>query len=77
MLLSSFLEEGSKIENRNGPYTFDDNILTPKNFPADFPHSFDQNEHFNYNQKQEEEKLSLKAKMIYHQRRKMDNIMGK
>ena len=50
-----FLVEGSEIENRDGPYTADHYIPTPKNIPADFLHSFDQNEHYNYNQKEEEE----------------------
>ena len=40
-----FLVEGSEIENRDGPYTADDYIPTPKNIPANFLHSFDQNEH--------------------------------
>ena len=31
-------------------------ISTPKNITADFLHSFDQNERYNYNQKDEEEK---------------------
>ena len=41
-----FLVEGSEIENRDGPYTADDYIPTSKNIPADFLHSFDQNEHY-------------------------------
>ena len=49
-----FLVEGSEIENRDGPYTADEYIPTPKNIPADFLHSFDQIEHYNYNQKEEE-----------------------
>ena len=48
--------EGSEIENRDGPYTTGDYIPTSKNIPADFLHSFDQNEHYNYNEKEEEEK---------------------
>ena len=48
-----FLVEGSEIENRDGPYTADDYIPTPKNIPADFLHSFDQNENYNYNEKEE------------------------
>ena len=40
-----FLVEGSEIENRDGLYTDDDYIPTPKNIPADFLHSFEQNEH--------------------------------
>ena len=51
-----FLVEGSEIENRDGPYTAYDYIPTPKNILADFLHSFDQNEHYNYNEKEEEEK---------------------
>ena len=31
-----FLVEGSEIENRDGPYTADDYIPTPKNIHADF-----------------------------------------
>ena len=50
-----FLVEGSEIENRDGSYTADDYIPTPKNISADFLHSFDQNEHYNYNEKEEEE----------------------
>ena len=72
-----FLVEGSEIENRDGPYTADDYIPTSKNIPADFLHSFDQNEHHNYNEKEEEKKRSLKTKMIFHQRRKMNKIKGK
>ena len=33
-----FYVEGSEIENRDGPYTVDDNIPTPKNNHADFLH---------------------------------------
>ena len=72
-----FLVEGSEIENRDSPYTADDYIPTPKYIPADFLHSFDQNEHYNYNEKEEEDKRSLKTKMISHQRRKMDKVKGK
>ena len=36
-----FLVEGSEIENRDGPYTADYYILTPKNIPADLLHSFE------------------------------------
>ena len=71
-----FLAEGSEIENRDGPYTADDYIPTPKNISADFLHSFDKNEHYNYNEKEEEEKKSLKTNMISRQRRKMDKIKG-
>ena len=55
-VVEQFLVEESEIENRDGPYTADDYITTPKNIPADFLHSFDQNEHYNYNEKEEEEK---------------------
>ena len=72
-----FLVEGSEIENRDGPYTADDYIPTSKNIIADSLHSFDQNEHFNYNEKEEEEKMSLKTKMISLQKRKMDKVKGK
>ena len=48
--------ERSEIENRDDPYTADDYIPTPKNIHADFLHSFDQNEHYNYNEKEEEKK---------------------
>ena len=51
-----FLVEGSEIENRDGPYTADNYIPTPKSIPADFLHSFDQNKHYHYNNKEEEEK---------------------
>ena len=51
-----FLVEGLVIENTDGPYTADDYILTPNNIPADFLHSFDQNEHYNYNEKEEVKK---------------------
>ena len=37
-----FLVEVSEIENIVGPYTTDDYIPTPKNIPANFMHSFDQ-----------------------------------
>ena len=50
------LIEGSKIENRDGPYTADDCIPSPKNILVDLLHSFDQNELYNYNQKEEEKK---------------------
>ena len=46
-----FLVERSEIENRDGPFTADDYIPTPKIIPTDSLHSFDQNEHYNYNQK--------------------------
>ena len=36
------LVEGSEIENKDGPCTFDDYILPPKNIPAYFLHSFGQ-----------------------------------
>ena len=72
-----FLVEGSQIENRDDPYTADDYIPTPKNIPDDFLNSFDLNEHFNYNQKEEEEKRNLKTKMISHQRRNKDKIKVK
>ena len=49
-----FLVEWSKIENREGSYTVDDYIPTPKNIPAEFLHCFNQNEHYNYNEKEEE-----------------------
>ena len=42
--------EGSEIKNKDG-LTSNEYIPTPKNIPADFLHSFDQNEHYNYNQK--------------------------
>ena len=51
-----FLVEWSEYEKRDDPYTADDYIPTPKNIPADFLHSFDQNEHYNYNEKEEEGK---------------------
>ena len=44
-----FLIEGKKIENRDGSYTANDNIPTPKNIQTDLLHSFDQREHYNYN----------------------------
>ena len=72
-----FLVEGSEIENRDDPYTTDDYIPTPKNIPADYLHSFDQNEHNNYNEKEEEEKRCLKTRMISCQRRKMNKVKGK
>ena len=72
-----FLVEGSEIENRDGPYTADDHIPTPKNIPANFLHSFDQNEHYNYNEKEEEKIRSPKTRMISLQRRKMDKVKGK
>ena len=55
-IAEQFLKEGSEIENRYGLYTADDYIPTPKYIPADFLHSFDQNEYYNYNKKEEEEK---------------------
>ena len=54
------LVEGSEIKNRDDPYTADYYIPTPKNNHADFLHSFDQNEHYNYNEKEEEEKGASK-----------------
>ena len=73
-----FLVEGSEIENRDGPYTAANNYIpTPKNNHADFLHSFDQNEHYNYNEKEEEEKRIPKARMISFQRRKMDKVKGR
>ena len=72
-----FLVEGSEIENRDGPYTADYYIPTPKNIPDDFLHSFDQNEHYNYNENEEEVKRNLKTKMISRQRRKMEKVKGK
>ena len=70
-----FLVEGKEIKNRNGHYITDYYIPTPKNISADFLHSFDENEHYNYNQKGEEERR-LKTKMISHEKRKMDKIKG-
>ena len=55
-----FLVEGSEIENRDGPYTVDDYIPTSKNIPANYLHIFDQNEHYNYNKKEEEKKGASK-----------------
>ena len=69
-VVEQFLVEGSEIEYRNGPYTADYYIPTPKNIPDDFLHSFEQSEHYNYNEKRK--KRSLKTKMIPHQRRKID-----
>ena len=66
-----FLVEGSEIENRDGPYTADYYIPTPKNIHADFLNSFDQNEHYTYNEKEPQ------TWMIFNQRRKMDKIKGK
>ena len=51
----AILVEGYEIANRDDPYTADDYIPTPKNIPADFLHSFDQEELYNYNEKEEEE----------------------
>ena len=76
-IAKQFLVEGSEIENRDGPYTADDYIPTSKNIPANFLHSFDQNERYNYNEKEEAEKRSLKTKMISLQRRKMEKVKGK
>ena len=59
-----FLVENLEIENRDGPYTADDYIPTPKNIPADFQPSFDQNKHYNYNQKEEDKKEA--SKKFYH-----------
>ena len=44
-----FLIEGSEIENRDGSYTADGYILTPKDALVGLLHSFDQNEYYNYN----------------------------
>ena len=55
-VVEQFLEERSEIENRDGPYTADDYIPTPKNIQDDFMNSFDHNEHYNYNEKEEEGK---------------------
>ena len=76
-IAEQFLVEGSEIENRDDPYTADDYIPTPKNIPADSLQSFDQIEHYNYNEKKEEKKRSLKTKMISLQSRKMDKVKGK
>ena len=53
-IAEQFLVEGSEIESRNGLYIADDDIPTPKNIHVDFLHSFDQNQHNNYNEKEEE-----------------------
>ena len=60
--LSNTWQKGRKLKKRDGPYPADDYILTPKNISADFLHSFDQNEHYNYNQKEEEEKGATKRR---------------
>ena len=44
-----FLVEDKEIEIRVGSYFVDDFIPTSKNISADLLHSFDQNEHYNYN----------------------------
>ena len=69
-----FLIEGSEIEKRDGPNTADYYIPISKNIPADFLHSFNNKKHYNYNQNKDEEKRSLKTKMISHHRRKLDKI---
>ena len=61
-VVEQFLVEGSEIENRDGPYITDDYILTPNNIPVYFLHSFDQNKHYNYNQKEEKEKRVSKQR---------------
>ena len=63
-VVEQFSVEGSEIENRDSPYTADDYIPTSKIIHADFLLSFDQNEHYNYNQKEEEKKRSLKTKLF-------------
>ena len=40
--------EGSEIENRDGPYTADDYIPTPKDAIADLLYSYDQGKHHSY-----------------------------
>ena len=40
--------EGSEIENRDGPYTADDYIPTPKDAITDLLYSYDQGKHHNY-----------------------------
>ena len=72
-----FLVEGSEIENRDGHYTADDYILTSKNIPADFLHSFDQKNTIIIMRRKKRKKRSLKTKMISLQRRKMDKVKGK
>ena len=72
-----FLVEGSEIENRDGPYTADDCIPTPKNIPDDFLHSFDQNEHYNYNEKEEEEKNEPQNKDDFSPKEKDGQTKGK
>ena len=72
-----FLVEVSDIDNRDGPYTDYDYIPTPKNIQNDFLYSFDQNEHYNYNEKKKRKKRSLITKMTSCQRRKMDKVKGK
>ena len=69
--------EGSKIENRDGPYTADDYIPTPKNNHADFLHSFDQNEHNNYNEKEEEEKKESQSEDDFSPKEKDGQSKGK
>ena len=57
-----FLVEGKEIENRDGPYTADDYIPTPKDAIADLLHSYDQSKYHNYDQKEKEEKKGAQNK---------------
>ena len=59
-VVEQFLVEGKNTVNRDGPYTSDDYIPAQKDVPADLLHSFAQSEHYNYNQKKEEEKRASK-----------------
>ena len=72
-----FLVERSEIENRDGPYTADDYIPTPKNILADFLHSFDQNEHYIYNEKEEEKKRGASNKDDFSPKEKDGQNKGK
>ena len=72
-----FLVEGSEIENRDGPNTADDYIPTPKNIHVDFLFSFDQNKHYNYNQKEEEGKKESQNEDDFFTKKKDGRNKGK
>ena len=72
-----FLIEGLEIVKRDGPFTADYYIPTSKNIPADFLHSFDQNEHYNYNEKEEEEKNEPKNEDDFSPKEKDGQNKGK
>ena len=69
--------EDSEIENGDGSYIANYYIPNPKNIPADLLQSFDQSEHYNYNQKEEEEKKEHQNKDDFSPKEKDGQNKGK